>query len=143
MTTKKRSVKPSAHGSDFASKWSRLKGVVRRITPQRVKDFYRIFVPRSMKEAFTDVYGCDVWSGGSGRDSTPENTAMYRNMIEEFLRTVWCKYSNEPYDIVIRKYYGKSLRAMTHVIQSSFCQPVFDTQARHTRELPDIGGHHG
>jgi len=31
----------------------------------------------------------------------------------------------------------------TKVIQYSFCQPVFDTQARHTRELPDIGGHHG
>ena len=30
---------------------------------------------------------------------------------------VWCKYLNEPYDIVIRQYYGKSVRAMTNVIQ--------------------------
>jgi hypothetical protein len=26
---------------------------------------------------------------------------------------VWCKYSNESYDIVIRQYYGYSVRAMT------------------------------
>lgn len=78
---------PLEPGSQFTSTWSRLKGVLRRITPQGMKDFYRLFVPRSMKEAFTDVYGCNVWSGGSGRDSTPENTAIYRGMLEEFLRT--------------------------------------------------------
>jgi len=27
-------------------------------------------------------------------------------MGKPFINRVWCKYSNEPYDIVIRKYYG-------------------------------------
>ena len=30
---------------------------------------------------------------------------------------VWCIYSDEPYDIDIRQYYGKSVRAMTNVLQ--------------------------
>jgi len=30
---------------------------------------------------------------------------------------VWCKNSNEPYDIVIEQYYGYSVRAMTSVLQ--------------------------
>ncbi len=33
------------------------------------------------------------------------------------LQHVECKYSNEPYDIVIRQYYGLSFRVMTHVLQ--------------------------
>jgi len=65
----------------------KLKEFVRRVTPQKIKDFYRIFFPRSMKESFSDIYGRDDWDGGSGRGSTPENTAEYRNLIEEFLRT--------------------------------------------------------
>jgi hypothetical protein len=36
-------------------------------------------------------------------------------LLEEW--RVWCKFSNEPYDIVIRQYYGQSFRAMTSVLQ--------------------------
>jgi hypothetical protein len=36
-------------------------------------------------------------------------------LLEEW--RVWCKFSNEPYDIVIRQYYGQSVRAMTSVLQ--------------------------
>jgi SAM-dependent methyltransferase len=40
-----------------------------------------------MTEAFSSVYARDDWQGGSGRGSTPENTAEYRALIERFLQT--------------------------------------------------------
>jgi SAM-dependent methyltransferase len=59
---------------------------LRRVTPQPVKDAYRRLVPRTMARAFGEVYRDEVWGGGSGRGSTPENTVAYRGLVEGFLR---------------------------------------------------------
>ena len=72
---------------DFTTRWSKIKRIIRTSLPQPVKNLYRIFVPRSMKEAFTEVYRCDDWQGGSGHDSTPDTTREYRELIEHFLLT--------------------------------------------------------
>ena len=45
-----------------------------------------------------------------------ETQAGLHFLNSHFTVPVRCKYSNEPYNIVIRYYYGKSVRAMTHVL---------------------------
>jgi hypothetical protein len=60
--------------------------VLRRVTPQPVKDAYRCLIRRTMTRAFSKAYRDDHWQGGSGRGSTPKNTAEYREFIECFLR---------------------------------------------------------
>jgi SAM-dependent methyltransferase len=72
---------------DFTSQWSKFKDRIRRSLPQSLKNAYRLLAPRSMKEAFTEVYQRDDWCGGSGRGSVPENTTEYRRLIEKFIRT--------------------------------------------------------
>jgi SAM-dependent methyltransferase len=62
-------------------------GRLRRALPQPLKNLYRVFFPRSMKESFSALYARDDWEGGSGRGSTLENTVEYRDLIERFLRT--------------------------------------------------------
>ena len=71
----------------FTSRWSILVDKCRQILPRPLKELYRVFVPRSMKESFSSVYARDDWQGGSGRGSTPENTVEYRALIERFLQT--------------------------------------------------------
>jgi SAM-dependent methyltransferase len=65
---------------------SHLKQSLRRVTPQPIKDFYRLFRPRSMREAFAEVYARDDWEGGSGRGSTASNTVAYRQLLTDLLR---------------------------------------------------------
>lgn len=81
------STKSPENAPNFTSRWSISVEMLRRILPQPLKDFYRVFVPRSMTESFSSVYARDDWQGGSGRGSTPENTVVYRELIERFLRT--------------------------------------------------------
>jgi SAM-dependent methyltransferase len=66
--------------------FSHLKQNLRRVTPQPIKDFYRLFRPRTMQEAFAEVYARDDWEGGSGRGSTASNTVAYRQLLTDFLR---------------------------------------------------------
>ena len=51
----------------------------RRMTPAVAKRAFRRIFPRTMSAAFSEVYRRDVWQGGSGRGSTPENTLEYRD----------------------------------------------------------------
>jgi SAM-dependent methyltransferase len=60
--------------------------VGRRLLPRFAKRALRSAFPRSMGAAFTEVYRRDVWEGGSGRGSSPENTEAYRELLERFLR---------------------------------------------------------
>jgi SAM-dependent methyltransferase len=39
-----------------------------------------------MTSAFSRVYEEDIWEGGSGRGSTPDNTKDYRECLEAFIR---------------------------------------------------------
>lgn len=73
---------------DFTSRRGAFVHVLRRILPQPLKDLYRRFFPRSMTESFSAVYASDVWQGGSGRGSTPENTVQYRALVERLLQTL-------------------------------------------------------
>jgi SAM-dependent methyltransferase len=58
----------------------------RRMTPAVAKRAFRRVFPRSMSAAFTEVYRRDVWQGGSGRGSTPDNTLEYRDALQTLLR---------------------------------------------------------
>jgi SAM-dependent methyltransferase len=59
---------------------------LREVVPAPLKDLYRCFVPRSMKETFCDIYLLNSWGSGSGIGSTQENTGPYREFVQEFLR---------------------------------------------------------
>jgi len=39
----------------------------------------------TMKQVFTEIYAKNLWGGGSGGGSSPENTIMYRAILKAFM----------------------------------------------------------
>jgi SAM-dependent methyltransferase len=72
-------------GSRLHRAWRRGFVGVRAVAPAPLKEFYRYFVPRTMRESFRDIYLLDAWGDGSGKGSTPENTRPYREFLQAFM----------------------------------------------------------
>ena len=59
--------------------------LVRKLTPQFMRGWYRTLRPASMWRAFSTIYRRDFWTQGSGPGSTLENTAVYRAVLSRIL----------------------------------------------------------
>jgi len=59
---------------------------LRAVMPERLKNVYRFFVPRSMQETFGDAYLLNSWGSGSGMGSNQEGTTPYREYLQGFMR---------------------------------------------------------
>jgi len=72
-------------GSRLQRAWRRGFVGAREIAPAPLKEMYRFFVPRTMRESFRDIYLLHAWGEGSGKGSTPESTRPYREFLQDFL----------------------------------------------------------